>query len=115
MTTPWEFSSADLLGLRQQLADWRRRQSGRPWLPSAVWEAAATARFIELKCSPPVDSAPPAVGCTSGRLLLYGVEVEVLRVADSLPAPHFRLVSTPKDYVAAAHNAASELSEAKSL
>lgn len=53
--------------------------------------------------------------CTSGRLRLYGVEVEVLRIGDSLPAPHFRLVSTPNDYVAAAHNAASELSEAKSL
>jgi hypothetical protein len=53
--------------------------------------------------------------CTSGRLRLYGVEVEVLRIGASLPDPHFRLVSTPNDYVAAAHNATSELSEAKSL
>lgn len=53
--------------------------------------------------------------CTSGRLRLYGVEVEVLRIGDSLPAPHFRLVSSPNDYVAAAHNATAELSETKSL
>jgi hypothetical protein len=53
--------------------------------------------------------------CTSGRLRLYGVEVEVLRIGNSLPAPHFRLVSTPNDYVAAAHNATAELSDAKSL
>ena len=109
MTTPPEFSSADLQVLRQQLVDWRRRQSGRPRLPSAVWEAAAALarlhgpsrvarslglgyprlrqwmkpnqpavaappRFLELKCSPPVDSAPPAVGWAelrdaSGRVL----------------------------------------------
>jgi hypothetical protein len=53
--------------------------------------------------------------CTSGRLRLYGVEVQVLRIGDSIPAPHFRLVSTPNDYVAAAHNATTELSETKSL
>ena len=53
--------------------------------------------------------------CTSGRLRLYGVEVEVLRIGNSIPAPHFRLVSTPNDYVAAAHNATTELSETKSL
>ncbi len=53
--------------------------------------------------------------CTSGRLRLYGVELEVLRIGDSLPAPHFRLVSSPNDYVAAAHNATAELSETKSL
>lgn len=53
--------------------------------------------------------------CTSGRLRLYGVEVEVLRIGDSRPAPHFRLVSSPNDYVAAAHNATAELSETKSL
>ena len=53
--------------------------------------------------------------CTSGRLRLYGVEVEVLRIGNSLPAPHFRLVSSPNDYVAAAHNATAELSETKSL
>lgn len=40
-TTPSEFSSADLLVLQRQLEDWRSRQSGRPRLPSAVWEAAA--------------------------------------------------------------------------
>ena len=112
MTTSPEFSSADLLLLRQQLADWRGRQPGRPRLPAAVWEAAAaiaqhqgpsrvartlglcyprlrqwmgrgaaqrpaaatSARFIEVKCSPPVDAAPPAVGWAelrdgSGRVL----------------------------------------------
>jgi hypothetical protein len=53
--------------------------------------------------------------CTSGRLRLYGVEVEVLRIGTSLPAPHFRLVSTPNDYVAAAHNATAGVSETKSL
>ncbi len=41
MTTPLEFSSSDLLVLRQQLADLRRRHSGQPRLPAAVWEAAA--------------------------------------------------------------------------
>jgi len=113
-TTPSEFSSADLLVLQRQLEDWRSRQSGRPRIPSAVWEAAAAlghaqgasrvarilglnypgllawmrrseasgqnaanrapARFIELKCSPPVDTAPPEVGWAelrdgSGRVL----------------------------------------------
>jgi len=53
--------------------------------------------------------------CTSGRLRLYGVEVEVLRIGNSIPAPHFRLVSSPNDYVAATHNATAELSETKSL
>lgn len=53
--------------------------------------------------------------CTSGRLRLYGVEVEVLRIGNSLPAPHFRLVSTPNDYVAAAHNATAAVSDTKSL
>ena len=53
--------------------------------------------------------------CTSGRLRLYGVEVEVLRIGNSLPAPHFRLVSTPNDYVAAAHNASSDLSNTQRL
>ncbi len=100
-TTPSEFSSADLLVLQRQLEDWRSRQSFRPRILSAVWEAAAAlghaqwvsrvarilglsypgllawmrrreasgqnaanrapARFIELKCSPPVDTAPPEV------------------------------------------------------
>ena len=53
--------------------------------------------------------------CTSGRLRLYGVEIEVLRIGNSIPAPHFRLVSSPNDYVAATHNATAELSETKSL
>jgi len=53
--------------------------------------------------------------CTSGRLRLYGVEVQVLRIGNSNPAPHFRLVSSPNDYVAATHNATAELSETKSL
>jgi hypothetical protein len=53
--------------------------------------------------------------CTSGRLRLYGVEVEVLRIGDSLPAPHFRLVSTPNDYVATTHNATAGVSDTKSL
>jgi len=53
--------------------------------------------------------------CTSGRLRLYGVEVQVLRIGNSIPAPHFRLVSSPNDYVAATHNATAELSETKSL
>jgi len=53
--------------------------------------------------------------CTSGRLRLYGVEIEVLRIGNSIPAPHFRLVSSPNDYVAATHNATVELSETKSL
>lgn len=53
--------------------------------------------------------------CTSGRLRLYGVEVEVLKIGDSLPAPHFKLVSSPNDYVVATHNSAAELSVTKSL
>jgi hypothetical protein len=53
--------------------------------------------------------------CTSGRLRLYGVEVEVLRIGNSIPAPHFKLVSTPNDYVAATHNATAELSDTKRL
>ncbi len=53
--------------------------------------------------------------CTSGRLRLYGVEIEVLRIGNSVPAPHFRLVSSPNDYAAATHNATAELSETKSL
>jgi len=53
--------------------------------------------------------------CTSGRLRLYGVEVEVLRIGDSLPAPHFRLVSSPNDYLAATHIASAGISDTKSL
>lgn len=53
--------------------------------------------------------------CTSGRLRLFAVEVEVFRIGDSQPAPHFKLVSTPNEYVAATHNASSELSETKAL
>ena len=41
--------------------------------------------------------------------------MEVLRIGNSIPAPHFRLVSSPNDYVAATHNATAELSETKSL
>ena len=41
MTTPTKFSSADLLILQRQLAEWRHAQSGRPRLPAEVWDAAA--------------------------------------------------------------------------
>ena len=34
------FSTTDLLRLQRQLSAWRRRQSGRPRLPEAVWSAA---------------------------------------------------------------------------
>ena len=34
------FSSTDLPRLQRQLSAWRRRQSGRPRLPEAVWSAA---------------------------------------------------------------------------
>ena len=53
--------------------------------------------------------------CTSGRLRLFAVEVEVLRIGTSLPAPHFKLVSSPNDYVAAAHNANAAISDTKAL
>ena len=53
--------------------------------------------------------------CTSGRLRLFAVEIEVLRIGDSMPAPHFKLVSSPNDYVAATHNATAELSDTKAL
>lgn len=53
--------------------------------------------------------------CTSGRLRLFAVEVEVLRIGNSLPAPHFKLVSSPNDYLAAAHNANAAISDIKAL
>ena len=100
MTTPTEFSSTDLGVLQQQLAQWRQAQSGRPRLPTDVWEAAAVlahlhrpspvartlglsylklvqwmsrtgpkipaalepARFVEVKWSPPTDTALEPVG-----------------------------------------------------
>ena len=34
------FSTTDLLRLQRQLSAWRRRQSGRPRLPQALWNAA---------------------------------------------------------------------------
>jgi hypothetical protein len=53
--------------------------------------------------------------CTSGRLRLYGVEIEVVRIGNSVPAPLFKLVSSPNDYVAATHNASAGISDTKSL
>lgn len=53
--------------------------------------------------------------CTSGRLRLFAVEMEALRIGDSLPAPHFKVVSSPNEYVAAAHHADAKLSDTKSL
>jgi hypothetical protein len=53
--------------------------------------------------------------CTSGRLRLYGVEIEVVRIGNSVPAPLFKIVSSPNDYVAATHNASVGISETKSL
>jgi hypothetical protein len=41
MTTSTKFSSADLLILQRQLAEWRQDQPGRPRLPAEVWDAAA--------------------------------------------------------------------------
>ena len=112
MTTPTKFCSTDLLILQRQLAEWRQAQSGRPRLPSDVWDAAAAlahrhrpapvartlglsylklrqwmsrqrpespatlepARFVELKWSPPTDTALEPVGRAelrdgSGRVL----------------------------------------------
>jgi hypothetical protein len=53
--------------------------------------------------------------CTSGRLRLFGVEVEVVRIGSSIPAPLFKLVSSPNDYVAATHNASAGISDTQSL
>jgi len=41
MTARTKFSSTDLGVLKQQLAEWRQAQLGRPRLPADVWEAAA--------------------------------------------------------------------------
>jgi hypothetical protein len=34
----------------------------------------------------------------SGDLRLYAVQIRLLRIADSLPAPHFEIVSSPNEY-----------------
>jgi len=41
MATSTKFSSADLLILQRQLAEWRQDQPGRPRLPAEIWDAAA--------------------------------------------------------------------------
>jgi hypothetical protein len=35
----------------------------------------------------------------SGALRLYGVQMRLLRIGDSLPAPHFEIVSSPNEYL----------------
>jgi hypothetical protein len=62
MTAGTKFLSADLGVLQQQLAEWRQKQSGRPRLPSELWEGGRG----------PGASAPAFVGGSHAEAELLG-------------------------------------------
>jgi len=53
----------------------------------------------------------------SPELQCYGIEIQLWRIGDSIPAPQFKVVSSPNEYIAEikAETSSSELTEAKAL
>lgn len=52
---------------------------------------------------------------TAGKLRLYAVEIQLFKIGGSLPAPHFKIVASPNEYVAAAQSKESGFTETKAL
>lgn len=48
-------------------------------------------------------------------LRIYGIEVQLWRIGDSLPAPLFKIVSSPNDYTAAVRQSSTEVTATENL